>query len=132
MFTQFLDEALILAISGLSSRSKLTADGTLRLNVSYFKNFFLIANVVAADEEDEQRNREGVNSRMWYGRRRRQAGDPKAEIQAVAEESIENLSSELDVGTANVVSTTDPEVTNLQQSPEPAAKTCETGFELQK
>ncbi len=66
----------------------------------------------------------------WFGRRRR-ATDFDAK-QKSAEASIKNLEENLDIGDAQLVETTEPKVTKALKSDEPAAASCQSGFELQK
>lgn len=66
----------------------------------------------------------------WFGRRRR-ATDFDA-IQKSAEASIKKLQENLDIGDAQLEETTEAKVTKALKSDEPAAASCQSGFELQK
>ena len=106
-----------------------TADGIPIQNVSLILRIRnLIVNIVLEENEaielpESQRN-------GWFGRRRRST-DMDSLKQAV-EKKVETLQQNLEIGDAKVETTTEVEIVQVSKSDEPAAASCESGFELQK
>ena len=77
--------------------------------------------------EDTQ---DGSARKGWLGRRRR--GTDIDSIKQANQEKIITFQQNLETGEAQVETTTDPKITQASKSDEPAAVSCQSGFELQK
>lgn len=80
--------------------------------------------------DDTQDTQDTQQRKGWLGRRRRQTETDS--IKEDNQEKIESFQNNLETGEAKVETTTEPRITQASKSDDPAAASCQSGFELQK